>query len=110
MRKKEIVLKCILPIILTIVIGIYLNIAETWVYRAAGLNHRAGEGVAVKCPPTLDIPGNRAASADARNFGALRRGASDVYAVAPSGASPNLATGRRAPSSSDAPGRAALRA
>lgn len=90
MRKKEIVLTCILPIILTIVIGIYLDIAKTWVHGAISLNHWTGGVVVVACPLTLDVLGNRAASADSKDFGSLRRGASDVYAVAPSGASPNL--------------------
>lgn len=108
MRKKEIVLACILPIIVTIVIGIYLNIAETWAHRAVSLNHWTG-GVAVARPSTLDVLGNRAASADSKDFSTLRLGASDVYVVAPSGASPKLATGCLALSSPDALGLPAPR-
>jgi hypothetical protein len=90
MRKREIVLACILPFILTIVIGIYLNIAKTWAHGAVGLNYWTGGEVAVACPPPLDVLGNRAAPSDSKDFGTLRRGTSDVYVVAPSGASPNL--------------------
>lgn len=90
MKKRKIVLTCIFPIILTIVIGIYLDIAETWAHGAFSLNHWTGGGVAVVCPPTLDVLGNRAASADSKHYGTQRRGASDVYAVALSGAPPNL--------------------
>lgn len=90
MRKKEIVLACTFPFIITIGIGIYLNIAETWSRRAACLNHWTGRGVAVAYSPTLDVLGKRAACADLKDFGLLRRGTSDVYAVAPSVAPPNL--------------------
>lgn len=48
MEKKEISLTCILPIVLTIVIGIYLDIAETCGRRAVSLNHWTGRGVAVE--------------------------------------------------------------
>ena len=47
MTKKESVLSCIFPIILTIGIGIYLNIAETRAHLALSFNHWTGGGVAV---------------------------------------------------------------
>jgi hypothetical protein len=92
MRKKEILLTCILPIILTIILGIYLDIAERRAHEADSLNCWTIEGVSAACPSALAVPGNRAASTDSKDFVTRRRGVSDSYAVALSDATRNLLT------------------
>ncbi len=88
MTTKKVALTCIIPIILTIVIGTYLKTAGAKAHGTVGLNVET-YGATLMTPPTeSDVLRNRAAAS--KDFGAPRRGHSAVAAVTPTGASPNL--------------------
>jgi hypothetical protein len=89
MTKKKVMPVCVLPIILTIVTGNYLDIAKARARRSRSQppDWRDSYG---RCPTRTGIPGNRAAFADSKDFRAPPRVASEADKVSTSGASPNL--------------------